>query len=105
VNPGFEHQTLRVYQDVALSAFDLLAAIVSSLLSTHPCRFDRLAIHYGRARLGVPLGAYPYPLTQGGVHPLPRSIQTPEAEVVVDRFPAVGKSCGKSRQAQTLGTT
>ena len=69
VNPGFERQTLRVYQEVSLSSFDLLATVVSALLSAYAGRFDRLAIYDARARLRVSLEAYPHPLTQGGVHP------------------------------------
>jgi hypothetical protein len=78
VNAGFEHQTLCVHQEVALSAFDLLASIVSSLLSAHPGRFDRLAIYYPSARLRISLEAYPHPLAQSGVHPFPGSIHSPE---------------------------
>ena len=37
--------------------------------------------------LGVPLQAYPRALTQGGVHPFPGPIHSPEAEVVVDGLP------------------
>jgi hypothetical protein len=33
MNPHFEHQTLRVHQDVALTAFDLLGQKASSRLS------------------------------------------------------------------------
>jgi hypothetical protein len=39
---------------VALSAFDLLSAIVSSLLSAHPGRFDRLTVDDACAGLRVP---------------------------------------------------
>jgi hypothetical protein len=44
VNPGFEHQSLRVHQQMALSAFDLLGAIVAAPFSTDPGRLHRLTI-------------------------------------------------------------
>jgi hypothetical protein len=87
VDPRFEHQTLRVDQQVAFSAFDLLGSIVSSLLSAHSGRFERLTVDDGCAGLRVSLEANPHSLAQGGVHPFPCSIQTPEAEVVVDGLP------------------
>jgi hypothetical protein len=87
VNPSFEHQTLGVHQQVALSALDLLATIVSSFISAHPGRFDRLAIYDARARLRVSLEANSHPLAQGSVHPFPGSIHSPETEVMVDGLP------------------
>jgi hypothetical protein len=87
VDPGFEHQTLRVYQQVPLATFDLLGAVVTTLLPAHACGLDRLAIHDGRAGLRVPLEAHTHALAQGGVHPFPRSIQAPGAEVMVDGLP------------------
>src|SRR5215212_5022865 len=77
VDLGFEHQALGVYQEVALPSLHLLGAIVSSLLSAHPGRLDRLAVYDARAGPGVPLQAYPRALTQGGVHPLPDPIHSP----------------------------
>jgi hypothetical protein len=79
-NPRFYHQTLRVHQDVALSAFDLLGSVLTTLFAAHARGLDRLAIRYGRAGLGVPLQAHSHSLAQGGVHLLPGSIQAPEAE-------------------------
>jgi hypothetical protein len=72
---------------MALSFLDLLATIVSSFLSTHPSRLDRLAIDDSGARLRVSLEAYPHPLTQGSVHSFPGAIQAPEAKGVVDGLP------------------
>src|SRR5215208_3637121 len=72
---------------MAFASFDLLGAVVTALFSAHAGRLDRLAVHYGCAGLGVSLQADPNALTEGGVHPLPRPIQTPEAEVVVDGLP------------------
>src|SRR5215210_8702615 len=70
-----------------LSAFDLLAPVVAALFSSHAGSLDRLAVHYGRAGLRVSLEAHPQTLAQGGVKPLPGTIQAPKAEVVVDGLP------------------
>src|SRR3712207_7091323 len=72
---------------MALSALHLFSAIVTALLSSHPGRLNRLAIHYGCAGLRVPIEANTHPLAQGGVHPFPCPIQSPGAEVVVDGLP------------------
>jgi hypothetical protein len=87
VDPRFEHQSLRVDQQVALASFDHLATVVTALFATHAGSLDRLTVDDACAGLGVPLEADPHSLAQGGVHPFPCSIQTPEAEVVVDGLP------------------
>jgi hypothetical protein len=78
VDPRFEHQPLGVNQEVSLATFDLLGAVVSSLLSAYDAgRLGRLAVYDTRAGLGVSLEALeanPRPLAQGGVHPLPCTI-------------------------------
>src|SRR5919107_1368471 len=58
VNLSFENQTLGIYQQVTFSALHFLAAIVSSLCSAYPCGLHRLAVHYARTRLRVPLETY-----------------------------------------------
>jgi hypothetical protein len=87
VEAGFDHQSLRVHQDVALSALHLLGSVVTTLVPTHSGGLDRLAIHYGRAGLRVSVEADSHTLAQGGMHPLPGAVQTPGAEVVVDGLP------------------
>jgi hypothetical protein len=87
MNPGFEHKSLRVDQQVALSSFDLLGPVVTTLVPTHSRGLERLAIHYGRAGLRVSVEADSHTLAQGSMHPLPGAVQTPEAEVVVDGLP------------------
>src|SRR5829696_6405014 len=87
VEAGFDHQSLRVYQQVPFASFDLLGPVVTALFPAHACCLDRLAIHYGGTGLRVSLEADSHPLAQGGVHPFPRPVQAPEAEVVVDRLP------------------
>ena len=84
---GFEHKSFRIYQQVPLSAFHLLAAIVTTLFSTYPARLYRLAIDDASAGLRVSLEANPNPLTQRSVHLLPGSIQAELSEVVVDAAP------------------
>ena len=87
MNPSFEHQTLRVYQQVPFSSFDLLGSVVTARFAAYARGLDRLAIHYRGTGLRVPLQAHSHASAQGGVHPFPRPVQAPEAEVVVDRFP------------------
>jgi hypothetical protein len=81
---GFEDQSLRVYQEVSLSAFDLLASVIAALFSAYAGRLYRLAIYNARARLRISLQAHPHPLAQSGMHPFPGSIHSPSSEVVVD---------------------
>src|SRR3712207_7838460 len=72
---------------MALSAFDLLSSVVAAFFSTYAGRFDRLGVHYRCAGLRVPLEANSHSFAEGGVHPLPGSVQPPGAEVVVDSLP------------------
>src|SRR5215217_8620205 len=72
---------------MALSAFDLLSCVVAAFFSTYAGRFDRLGVHYRCAGLRVSLEANSHSFAQGGMHPLPGSVQAPGAKVVVDGFP------------------
>jgi hypothetical protein len=74
MNLGFQEQTLRVYQDVALSSFDLLAAVVTALIASYVGALDRLAIHYASTGLGISVHAHPQTLAQSGVHPFPSAV-------------------------------
>jgi hypothetical protein len=87
MNHRFQDQTLRVHQDMALSAFHLLSSVVTSPIPSHTGALDRLAIHHASARLRVPLHADPQALAQGGVHPLPSAVEPPRSEVMVDGLP------------------
>jgi hypothetical protein len=71
VDLGLEYETLGVHQDVAFSAFDLLASVVTPLFPAYRGALDRLGIHYARAGLRIPLQANPQPFTDGAVDPLP----------------------------------
>src|SRR5688572_21033498 len=85
-----------------LASFDLLGSVVTALLPAYPRGLDRLAIHYGRAGLGVSLRADSHSFAQGRVHPLPRPIQTPGAEVVVDGLITNDKFCFTRRSRLKL---
>src|SRR5215217_2949693 len=87
VNLGHEYQTLGVYQKMTLSSLDLLGTVVTALFSSHARCLHRLGVHYGCARLRVPLQTHSHPLAQGIVHPLPGTIQAPRSKVVVDGLP------------------
>jgi len=94
VDLRLEHKTLRIDQDVALSALDLLAPVVASFLAAYAGGLHRLAIHAARTGPGIASETDPKPLSEGGVDPLPRPIDAPEAEVMVDGLPrrkVVGK--------------
>ena len=49
LNLRFEHQALRIHEQMTLSSLNLLAAIVPAL-SSYAGSLHRLAIHYARAR-------------------------------------------------------
>jgi len=83
---GFEHQTLGVYKQMALTAFKLLAAIVSPL-SSYASSLHRLAIHCAGVGLRFSLHADAQTFSQGSVQPFPGAVYTPSSEVMVDGFP------------------
>jgi hypothetical protein len=51
MNLGFQDQTLGVYEQMTLSAFHLLAAVVTALITSYTSALDRLAGHYASAWL------------------------------------------------------
>ena len=55
VDLGFEHESFGVYEQMSLTAFDLLTTVVTAFLSTHACGLDRLGIHYARTGLRISL--------------------------------------------------
>jgi hypothetical protein len=67
----FEHEAFGVYQDVALSALYLLAAVIAALLSAYRGTLDRPAIHRSGAGLRIPTLTNPQPFADGPVDPLP----------------------------------
>jgi hypothetical protein len=57
VHLGFEHQALRVHEQVPFPAPNPLVAIVSPLLATNPSGIGRLGVGDARARQRVPARA------------------------------------------------
>jgi hypothetical protein len=55
---GFQDQTLGVYEQMTLSPFRLLAAVVTALITSHTSALDRLAVHYANAWLRIPFLAH-----------------------------------------------
>ena len=84
---GFEYEALRVYEQVALPAPNLLAAVVSPLLSSYAGGFRGLRVHNASARLQISARTDPQDLAQGGVKALPSTVDAPLPEPVVDAFP------------------
>jgi hypothetical protein len=56
VDFGLKHEAFGDHKEVALAALDLLATIVSSLLSSYTATLDRLRIHYAGTGLGISSG-------------------------------------------------
>jgi hypothetical protein len=71
---SLEDEALGVYQDVTLSAFDLLASVVSTIFSAYRCSLYRLGIDHACTGLGVPLQADPEAFSDGPVDPLPGAV-------------------------------
>ena len=54
MNLGFEHQSFRIHEQVALPTLHLFGTVVAALFSAYTGSLDRLAIYDARARLGIP---------------------------------------------------
>ena len=72
---------------VSLTAFNLLATIVTSLLSAHPGGLGRLGVHYPSAGFRIALELNAQAFAESAVHPLPGSVDAPSSEVVKDGLP------------------
>src|SRR5215207_2125586 len=59
VNLRLEHESFRIHQQMALTTFDLLATVVTSVFPAYPGSLYRLAIHNASAGLRVSLQANP----------------------------------------------
>ena len=95
-----EYETLGVYQDVALTSFDLLAPVLTPVFPAHSSTLYRLGIHHARAGLRIPFQANPKAFADGPVDPFPGPVYAPSSKVVIDGGPSrevVGE--------QTPGTT
>src|SRR4051812_46872023 len=82
VDLRLEYETLGGYQQVTLTALDLLASVVTPLFLAYRGALYRLGIHDARAWLRIPAQANPQPFTDGAVDPLPSTVHTPSSEVV-----------------------
>src|SRR5215203_954983 len=87
VHLGFKHQTLGVYQEMALSSFHLLGRVEASLVASYASGPDRLGVHYRRAGVGVPAEPRPQTLAQLRVQTLPGAVDAPPPKPVVDGLP------------------
>src|SRR5215208_3796768 len=87
---------------MALSTLYLLAAVVSSLLSSHASGLHRLTIRYASTGLRVSPHAHAHPLAQGSVHPLPGAVDAPSSEVMVDGLITNDKFCFTRRSRLKL---
>ncbi len=84
-----EYETLGVYQDVALTSFDLLASYsITSIFSAHSSTLYRLGIHHARAGLRIPFQANPKAFADGPVDPFPGPVYAPSSKVVIDGGPS-----------------
>src|SRR3954465_13562256 len=72
-----EQKALRIDQNVAFSALDLLAPIVATLLSSHSGALDRLRIDNTRGGGRITPKTDPQALADGCVEPLPGTIDAP----------------------------
>ena len=90
-----EYETLGVYQDVALTSFDLLAPVLTPVFPAHSSTLYRLGIHHARAGLRIPFQANPKAFADGPVDALPGAVDPPLSEVVVDSLYANGKKVGE----------
>src|SRR5215212_10009487 len=61
VDLRFEHQSLRVHQQMALSSLHLLAGVVATLLPANSGGLHALAVDDAGCRLWVPPEAHPHP--------------------------------------------
>ena len=100
-----EHEAFGVYEQVAFTTFDLLATIVTPLLSAHPGGLGRLGVHYPSARFGVALESNTQAFADRAIHPLPSAVDAPSSEVVKDGLPrreVVGQKAPRAATPQDV---
>jgi hypothetical protein len=89
-----EDETFGVHQQVTLTAFDLLASVITALFSAHRCALDLLGIDHPGAGLRISFQANPKALANSPIDPFPGTVDAPGSEVVIDGRPSrevVGK--------------
>jgi hypothetical protein len=102
---SLEHEAFGVHQEVSLTAFNLLATIVTPLLSAHPGGLGRLGVHYPSAGFRIALELNAQAFAESAVHPLPRSVDAPSSEVVKDGLPrreVVGQKAPRAATPQDV---
>src|SRR5215217_1791108 len=72
---------------MALPTFHLLGGVEAALVTSHCRVLDRLGVHDPGTGVWVPAKPPPQPLAQLGVQALPRPIDMPLPEPVVDGLP------------------
>ncbi len=88
---------------MALSTFYLLGGIeAAALLASHSRGPDRLGVHYPGAGIRVPAKATPQTLAQLGIQTLPRPVDAPSPEPVIDGLPRRELSGQKPPRAAAL---
>src|SRR3712207_2998146 len=89
MDPGFEHQSLRIYQEMALPAANLLPPVVASRFAAYSGCLGRLGIHYPSTGLRVSTQPYTQAFTQSRVQSLRFHLCT-TSETTSRRFPKAG---------------
>jgi hypothetical protein len=83
-----EYETFGIYQDVTLTALDLLPSVVTALFSAHSGTLDSLRIHYASTGLRISFQANPQAFTDSPVDLFPGSVDAPFSKVMVDGGPS-----------------
>jgi hypothetical protein len=92
-----EHESFGVYEQMPLTAFDLLTSVVAALFCAHSGTLDRLAIDNACTGLRVSFQANSQTFSDSLVDLSPSAIDAPLSEVVIDGRPSLGKSWGSIR--------
>jgi hypothetical protein len=87
VNLCFQHKSLCIYEQMSLSATDLLATVKAALSSTNTCCFHRLRVNDTSTGLRVTAQSDAQFLTYDLVNALPGAIDPPQAIVMIDSLP------------------
>src|SRR5215210_7206767 len=87
---------------MTLPAANPLTAVISSFFAAHSRRFGRLGVDHPSAGLRVSPQSYPQALAQRGVQTLPRPVDAPSPEPVVDGLPGREVSGQQPPRAATL---
>jgi hypothetical protein len=87
VHFGTKDQATGIDEDVAFAAIDAFGAIVATDAANASCA-NRLTIDDRSARLRVAADAHAELLTENSVEMLPRTVHTPQPEIMVSSLPS-----------------